>query len=191
MASRSTARRRSAMPSRRRPRPWHTPSRPLAGDPRMGGRGRHLGSSIGLLVGAASIPVVGFVFAPAWKCAEASAATLRTGRRAARRHFCSHACDPVHLRLARPAVSSSLLIHRRRPRISYRGLRLPALSVFAARHLPLARATSLESWSDLSGAPTCAPDFLRARAMRVRMAPTLGGVTGPARLLVELRPTPA
>ena len=32
--------------------------------------------------------------------------------------------------------------------------------------LPLARATSLESWLDLSGAPTCAPDLLRARAVR-------------------------
>jgi hypothetical protein len=30
---------------------------------------------------------------------------------------------------------------------------------------------------DLSGAPTCAPDFLRAGVMRARMVPTLGGVT--------------
>jgi hypothetical protein len=55
---------------------------------------------------------------------------------------------------------------------------------------------AVESWSDLSGAPTCAPDFLRARAMRVRMMPTPGAVTltwqaGLAGLLVELRPTPA
>jgi hypothetical protein len=56
---------------------------------------------------------------------------------------------------------------------------------------------AVESWSDLSGAPTCAPDFLHAGAMRVRMVPTLGGMTlarqkaGLARLLVELRPTPA
>jgi hypothetical protein len=55
---------------------------------------------------------------------------------------------------------------------------------------------AVESWSDLSGAPTCAPDFLRARAMRVWMVPTLGGVTlalqkGGLGLLVELRPTPA
>jgi hypothetical protein len=55
---------------------------------------------------------------------------------------------------------------------------------------------AVESWSDLSGAPTCAPDFLRARAMRVWMVLTLGGVTlalqkGGLGLLVELRPTPA
>jgi len=36
---------------------------------------------------------------------------------------------------------------------------------------------AVESWSDLSGAPTCAPDFLRE--------------AGLAGLLVELRPTPA
>ena len=56
-------------------------------------------------------------------------------------------------------------------------LAIASVNEFAARHLPLARATSLESWSDLSGAPTCAPDFLCARAMRVRMVATLGGVT--------------
>jgi hypothetical protein len=36
---------------------------------------------------------------------------------------------------------------------------------------------AVESWSDLSGAPTCAPDFLHE--------------AGLAGLLVELRPTPA
>jgi hypothetical protein len=56
---------------------------------------------------------------------------------------------------------------------------------------------AVESWSDLSGAPTCAPDFLRAGPMRVRMVSKLDGVTAAlqkaalAGLLVELRPTPA
>jgi len=91
----------------------------------------------------------------------------------------------------------SLLIHRRSGKLAFRDWRLRDDTVFAARHLPLARATSFESWSDLSGAPTCAPDFLRARAMRVRIVSTLGAVTlarqkaGLAGLLVELRPTPA
>jgi hypothetical protein len=35
--------------------------------------------------------------------------------------------------------------------MSYRGAAIAGVTVFAARHLPLARATSLESWSDLSG----------------------------------------
>jgi hypothetical protein len=78
--------------------------------------------------------------------------------------FTRTSCEPVHLRPARLAVSSSHLIHRR-PRDFMSQAAMPALPEFAARHLPLARATSLQSWSDLSGAPTCAPDFLRARAI--------------------------
>jgi hypothetical protein len=51
---------------------------------------------------------------------------------------------------------------------------MAGVTEFAARHLPLARATSLESWLDLSGAPTCAPDFLRAGAMHVPPAAVIG-----------------
>ena len=40
---------------------------------------------------------------------------------------------------------------------------------FAARHLPLARATSLESWSDLSGAPHLRAGFF-ARKGHARLA---------------------
>jgi len=41
---------------------------------------------------------------------------IRRARRAW--FFCAQSCEPVHLRPARPAVSSSHLIHRRRLRIS-------------------------------------------------------------------------
>src|SRR5687767_12928212 len=37
--------------------------------------------------------------------------------------------------------------------MSYPRAAIAGVTVFAARHLPLARATSFESWSDLSGAP--------------------------------------
>jgi hypothetical protein len=37
-------------------------------------------------------------------------------------------------------------------------------TVFAARHLPLARATSFESWSDLSGAPHLRAGFFTRKA---------------------------
>src|SRR5689334_20412039 len=43
---------------------------------------------------------------------------------------------------------------------------MAALPEFAARHSPWLGPPASESWLDLSGAPTCAPDFLRARAMR-------------------------
>jgi len=50
------------------------------------------------------------------------------------------------------------------------GLRLPALPVFAARHLPLARATSLESWLDLSGAPHLRAGFFARTGLGARPA---------------------
>ena len=129
---------------------------------------------IGLLVGAASIPVVGFVFAPAWKCAEASAATARMNRDApARAGFsCAHApCEPVHLCLcaAGGIIVSADFTADARDFVSRAAI--AGETVFAARHLPLARATSLESWSDLSGAPYLRAGFF----VRKGHARTVGG----------------
>lgn len=46
---------------------------------------------------------------------------------------------------------------------------------FAARHLPLARATSLESWSDLSGAPHLRAGFF-ARTGHAHLVLGIGGI---------------
>src|SRR5438445_368076 len=62
--------------------------------------------------------------------------------------------------------------------------------VFAARHLPLARATSLESWLDLSGAPPPARRIFCAH-WSWRSAGVTLALHMMVRLLVELRPTPA
>jgi hypothetical protein len=70
----------------------------------------------------------------------------------------------------------SLLIHRRSGKLAFRDWRLRDDTVFAARHLPLARATSFESWSDLSGAPYLrAGFFVRTGHARLAMEPPVPG----------------
>src|SRR5437879_457534 len=78
--------------------------------------------------------------------------------------FACTSCEPVHLRPAKAAVSLSHLIHRRPLRISYLRAAIAGVTEFAARHLPLARATSLESWLDLSGAPDLRAGFFAGKS---------------------------
>src|SRR3979411_3027848 len=49
-------------------------------------------------------------------------------------------------------------------RISYLRAAIAGVTEFAARHLPLARATSLESWLDLSGAPDLRAGFFAGKS---------------------------
>ena len=82
------------------------------------------------------------------------------------------------------------MILRRSRRLHTPGLAIANHTEFAARYLPLARATSLESWSDLSGV-----SYRRAGLFSHTEVWTLGGVTLALKaidaLLVELGSAPA
>jgi hypothetical protein len=73
------------------------------------------------------------------------------------------------------AVLSSLRIRSPIPRDLTRGTGDCDDILFSARHLPLARATSFESWLDLSGVSHRRAGFFRAKC-QCAMVLTLGGV---------------